>query len=643
MANQRIFLLAFLLQSLQLFSQEKEIPLRYNAQAAQRFQEEQRYPARQMRGGGAPLELPFFDDFSRYSLATSNPAIPEEWQMWEDNNVFINCTYPVSPMTIGVATLDGLDSDGTPYSDTLYFPTITESFLDWGLADSLTSMPLALSGYTPEDSVFLVFHYEGGGFGNAPDADGILGAEGDSLILEFYSPLQQGQWFRKWAVQGGGNANAFDTVFIHVDDLIFLQDGFKFRFKNYCTQHGALDHWHLDYVIVNNNISPSNFFYDEVAFQYCNNTLLNFGYTSMPWTHFLSNPELYMMDEFTYYQRNLGETQNIATKWRVETDGVQQFESVINANTQNNGYSEISRTVSLEGYVYDDDAATDSASFEVCVAFNPTDIHPENDTMCFTQVFHNYYAYDDGTAERAYGLQNAGGKVAMKFNNVVPDTMLGVYMYFMPIQYLATDQTFILQAWDDASGVPGSLLTSDFDNFNFAQPHYYASGPNLFVYYEFTDSVFVDQGDFYVGYVQQSEVSLNMGLDKNTTANATKLFYQLQGQTAWEQSEIIGSVMIRPVFKSGLPQWVDVAETTLEISDLFPNPTEESIQFMMHPDNNMYTYRVLDISGRIIQERTFRNNGQITLSVSDLDSGQYMLQIISDEQHQQVVKRFMKF
>ncbi len=641
MTINRFLLFLLLTASKHLCAQELEIPLFYNPAARQLLFEEQRFPERSHRGGGSSLALPFFDDFSRFSLPSNNPMIPEDWQRWADNDVFINSTFPVSPMTIGVATLDGLAADGTPYADTLWFPSITDSFLDWGLSDSLTSLPVNLAGLTAEDNVYLVFNYQGGGFGNAPDEDGILGAEGDSLILEFYSPLQQGQWSRVWGVQGNPLATGFDTVFIHINEFIHLQDGFRFRFKNYCTLHGALDHWHLDYVIIDNGVDPTSFFYDDIAFQYPNNTLLNFGFTSMPWTHYQSNPELYTLDEWSYYQRNLGITENITTRWRVHYEGDEQFESAPDANTQGNGFSEFARNVSSEGYTFNTPTLVDSATFEVCASFITQDIRPQNDTMCFRQHFSNYYSYDDGTAERAYGIQSAGGKMAVKFNAAVPDTLIGIYMYFVPVQYVATDQTFILQVWDDQSGQPGNLLTSDFDNFNFSLPQYYASGPNLFVYYDFTDNIFVDQGDFYVGYIQQNAVSLNVGLDKNTNANATKLFFQLQGQS-WQQSSISGSVMVRPIFKSGLPDWVGLENETVEVSDVYPNPANDEIRFMMHPDHNRYICRIIDMTGRVLEEHSFVNGGNPVISVANLANGNYMMQILSENGQMHAVRKFIR-
>ena len=609
-----------------LFSQERELPLQFNAEANRQYQEELRFAPRQQRQG-ASLPIPFFDDFSRYTLPTSNPAIPVEWQQWSDNAAYINSTFPLNPMTIGVATLDGLEADGTPYSDTLYFPTITDSFLDWGLTDSLTSLPINLSGLTPEDSIYLVFHVQGGGLGNAPDTDGILGAEGDSLVLEFYSPLQEGQWARVWAIEGGGSTSVFDTVFVNVSDFIYLQDGFRFRFKNYCTQHGALDHWHLDYVLLNDNISPSNFFYDEVAFQYSNNSLLNFGLTAMPWTHYQSNPDLYMRNDITFMQRNLGITSNITSRCTIDYNNTTLFQSNTDANTQSNGFSSFERTLSLNNFLYNTSAPVDTASFDVTVAFNPTDIHPQNDTMRFRQKFTNYYAYDDGTAERAYGLQDAGGKVAIRFNTPVDDTLLGAYIYFEPIQYLATDQSFILQTWEDVSGEPGNLLTSEFDNFNFSLPHYYESGPNLFVYYGFTEPVFIPSGNFYIGTLQQSDVSLNFGLDKNTNANSTQLLYQLQGTDVWTPSSISGSVMIRPVFRSTLTDWVGMhsADENQQAS-LFPNPVQDEMQLRIPDTDGFCEYKIFDVTGKCVLSGTANNQSIVRIPTVALSQGSYILQ-----------------
>jgi hypothetical protein len=362
----------------------------------------------------------------------------------------------------------------------------------------------------------------------------------------------------------------------------------------------------------------------------------------MPWNHFQLNPQLYMRDEITFSQRNLGITSNITSKCTIRYDNATLFESNLDANTQSNGFSSFQRTLSLNDFLYNTPSATDTASFDVTVAFNPTDIHPQNDTMRFRQAFTNYYAYDDGSAERAYGLQDAGGKVALRFNTPVDDTLIGAYIYFEPIQYLATDQSFILQAWSDISGEPGNLLTSEFDNFNFSLPHYYESGPNLFVYYDFTDPVFIPSGNFYIGTLQQNDVSLNFGLDKNTNANNTQLLYQLQGSDEWIPSNISGSVMIRPVFRSTLSEWVGMQPDQQEkTNSIFPNPVQDELNMRLPEGYESCDYRILDLSGKTIISGFSQHQKTLRISTEALANGSYIFHA-TNSNHEQISARFVK-
>ncbi|MEY3849764.1 MAG: hypothetical protein RJA38_205, partial [Bacteroidota bacterium] len=167
--------LLFAVSLLSSFSQETETVIRFDAQRNQRFQQEKIWREQgELRGGTASLTLPFFDDFSRYSLPTNDPAVLTTWQRWSDTCAFINTGFPIAPPTIGVATLDGLRADGYPYN-------FADEF-SYGSADTLTSLPIDLSTLTATDQVFLSFFYQGGGLGNNPDV-------GDSLIVEFYSPF----------------------------------------------------------------------------------------------------------------------------------------------------------------------------------------------------------------------------------------------------------------------------------------------------------------------------------------------------------------------------------------------------------------------------------------------------------------------
>ena len=216
------------------FSQETVKPLKASAEQVMQYELERTFPTRDQDRGNGSLSIPFFDDFSTFSLPTSNPDIPLELQRWEDSFARINSTLALSPPTIGVATLDGLNEEGYPYQ-------FSEN--SYGLADVLTSLPINLAGLTADNNVHLHFRYQGGGRGNSPE-------EQDSLMVEFLAPGGgDDAWFQVWSIPGEETAG-FTSVFIPVDDPLYLTDGFKFRFRNYSTLAGNLDHWHVDYVFL---------------------------------------------------------------------------------------------------------------------------------------------------------------------------------------------------------------------------------------------------------------------------------------------------------------------------------------------------------------------------------------------------------
>lgn len=603
---QPIIFLLVVFSSSKLFAQETELPLGMNPEQAIQHQKEKSFVPR-MRGGGS-LSLPFFDDFSRYSLPTSDPDIPTAWQRWEENDVFINGTFPVSPPTIGVATFDGLNSTGYPYDFSQ-----TDAY---GPADKLTSLPIDLSSYTEEDNVQLMFFYEPEGMGNFPDPE-------DSLVVEFYSPFGEGQWFHKWSVPGS-EVIAFQHVAIPITETVFLMDGFRVRFSNYATLSCNCDHWHIDYVLIESNFDYVECEVDELAMQFPNNTLLQ-DYTAMPWTHFLTNPAAFMANDFTSYERNLGPTENIVTGYSVvchdaDTDLHEDFPNV-DINPSGNGCSEIQRTIPLSGFVYEETVDDTAAIFDVSTYVITTDATPQNDTARFRQVFQNYYAYDDGTAERAYAVNVAGGKVAVKYFCETPDTLLGLFMHWIPFQTDNSGATFLLRVWGNDGGEPGDEII---ENFNFHNPHYFHDGHNIFSYYEYDEPVPID-GTFYVGWVQDSNAELNIGNDKNTNSNPQKLFYQLGAGAQWQQSTISGSLMIRPVFKAGLSSvWNGIENTQQIAAEIFPNPAQEFLNIKISDDD--CSFEIFEMCGKMIM-KDMLVQGLNTIDTSRLSPSVYVLKI----------------
>ena len=607
-------------------AQEVEKPLKFSVE---QYQQSQLEKSNSQRAGGGTIPLPFFDDFSVYSLPTTDPEIPVECQRWEDDYARINTTLAILPPTYGVATLDGLDETGFPYE-------FSED--SYGEADVLTSLPMNLSAFDENSNVYLHFRYQAGGRGNPPNTD-------DSLVVDFLAP-QAGDdaWFRQWAIEGTEQLvgdDFFTSVFIPINEPIFLQDGFKFRFRNYATLSGNLDLWHLDYVFLDANIDPETFNVVEVAFSEPVNTLLN-EYTAMPWSHFVSNASIFMEDEVSSISRNLSATQadNIQSGFKVEYPETAQiwdfenpFQTVIVNPLETFEVPYFVNDGVNENFVYDTTVNDTCAVFNVTFYEDAIGIGSDdkvgildNDSIQFEQVFTNYYAYDDGSAESAYALDNAaGGKVAMRYNVVQPDTLLGLFIHFTPFNLDNSNETFLMRAWTNDGGQPGEEIG---ENFQFKSPVYYMNGYDVFGYYEYDDPLAVE-GTIFVGVIQNKAVNMNFGMDKNTNQNTSKLYYQLGLGAGWQQSGIQGTVMIRPVFKSGKTDvWNSIEEIELDAARVYPNPMNDALNISQLPFGN-YSIELYNQMGQLAHSSQHRESN-ISINLADLSVGMYLLQIINE-------------
>lgn len=613
-------------------AQESEGDLFFNPVQAEQFEKERNYPERLSTRGTSTLTLPFFDDFSRFSLPTSNPDIPEEWQRWEDNMAYINSTFAVEPPTIGVATLDGMMANGYPYD--FVTPGVE------GPADTLTSMTIDLSSFDEDDDVFLTFMYQAQGFGNAPE-------EEDSLILDFATGSSGTPWITVWSV-AGEEVQDFEQVFIPIHDLnlgdLYFHDEFQFRFRNLATLNGNMDHWNIDYVVMDEGIDPDDFEMQELAVMYPVNTLLN-QYTSMPWSHFKEEniASSNMHSSLTLFERNLDSQDfNFTSGFKVEYED--QSWDMLNSwsNTSNNA-DQITETAmninsSPNSFVFDTDVNDTCAVFQVKFYHDSQDATPQNDTTTSEQVFTNFYSYDDGTAERSYSLNTPGGKVAVKYQAEIGDSLLGLFIHFTPFWENVEDEDFLLRIWGDNNGSPGSELAL---NYGFQNPHYWEDGHNTFGYYEYDNPVWVDNGSFYVGWTQTGAAELNVGNDKNTNTNPSNLFYQLGLGAEWQQSSITGSVMIRPVFQAGKSEvWNSIAELNNSDFLIYPNPTSDKLNIHLNTTDESLV-SIYDLSGRVVYQQD-HDGQELSVDVNMLAVGSYLVEVKFKDGSVLSRKKFLK-
>ncbi len=549
--------------------------------------------------------------------------------IWLDAEVYRNNSMAWNPWSIGVATFDGLDETGYPYA-------INSTTTDY--ADHLTSKPINMQGMTAADSVYFSFMYQAQGLADAPE-------QGDSLILEFYSSSLD-QWNHVWSTNGIA-VDTFRIAHILIDNPIYFTDAFQFRFVSFGGLSGSLDHWHVDYV---NLRSVPGFggsgdtLLRDIAFSYPVGSLLK-DYTSVPWDHYknLSNPSDVMSDAVPIVMANSFPTDISANDGSTEifyngsSEGSFLLVSDILCANVNDNYFGLDipySTHDVGSFVFDQSKPGMSQTFEVqSTATGGSTNFSGNDSTLSLQEFSNYYSYDDGSAEAAYGTTGAQSRLAIQYTPYEADSIIGVMIHFVPTVEDVSNKLFLLNVWDDDNGQPGDSLYED-PLFNLRSPEYNYNG-NLFKYYFFQDTakIAVD-GTFYVGWRQLDPERLNVGLDRNIVNNQ-HTFYSVDGGATWDQSSYEGSVMIRPIFSTELDVTLGIKENYIKniesTSLIYPNPTTGMVT--IEPAGT-YTSAVL----RNMQGQIILRTDKTQFNMEALPSGIYFLEIEGERKLHKISK-----
>ena len=552
------------------------------------------------------LELPFEDDFS---YPSHYPSI----DLWAEDDAYINNGFAVDPPSIGVATLDALDYNGTVYP----FATISPETFE---ADFLTSYPINLN-YPASDSIYLSFFYQ-------PQGTGLEPRPQDSLCLDFFNPDTQ-RWRNIWRVPGD-SLKDFEQVMVPITDTSYLKEGFRFGFRNlaslpqnddYKDKRGNVDHWNIDYVRLDRNRTFSDTVIRDVAFTRRIPSMLK-AYEAIPWDQFnVGYNTIYLPYITLNYHNNDTATRIITRRAEIYNEVWDESFDPGNASTQDilSGTFVTHNISSIYPFEFN---RGDTASYRIKTWIQTDDFdNKANDTIYRTQRFRDYFAYDDGTAERAYGLRGQGtnnGLIAVKFNSFIADELGGVDIYFTQlIDSLNLDYYYKFMVWDDAEGQPGDLIY----NGQIDHTVVYSDRINKYTRFEFAQEVPVN-GTFYVGLLQYNTFLLNIGMDINKPAGGT-LFYNIGN--GWIPSEAPGSLMIRPFVKRSYSVSAQDPLLPTEIR-IWPNPATEMVRIEVPEQStpvNEISVVIRDVTGRIVGSY----QGDSEIPVSNLPAGMYLFSI----------------
>lgn len=605
-------------------------------------------------GVSPSLVLPLVDDFSYAGPYPDN-------KIWTTPQVYVNHTYPIYPPTYGVATFDGLDSDGLIYPHAL-------ADLLYG-ADTLCSHEIRLdSVWQPqpkalgaEDSVFLSFYYQpGGGVGNTWSSTrrGTAPTLSEELILEFFNPVDS-SWNKVWSSPGMGmdefcplhdsstvsiqDKHYFRKVMVPIVQDAYFRRNFRFRFRNLSQINSDVEtaggQWHIDYVYLDHGRSWKDTLVDDVAFVSVSNKVLK-DYTQVPYRQF--DPSM-LVESVPVTFTNLG-ANTLSAQYSREVlaeDGM-SLDSYPSSGPMaidvfafiRYGYRVNPEQDGMEWTYRFTDVNQEPTSYRIrhiLASTQQESIGRMNDTVEQKLDFGHCLAYDDGSAEAGWGLNYAGATFAYRFHLGKTDTLTAVHVYFNQSFASQNQIPLTLYVWRAGASdtMPGEILCK-VENM---QPEFYP-GINTFGVYALPQPLVLEEGDFYIGFGQESSVYLNIGFDQNSDVSGKILYSYYDRLThtwIWTPSMYTGALMMRPAF--GWEGAVSNQEIpSSEVGNYprvypVPNPVRGDTFRLQTSlaDKQGIQVQLWDMEGRCLWTRSY-GNGEF--STAGLGSGVYIIRLV---------------
>ncbi len=574
---------------------------------------------RSSRTEGTALTLPFWDDFS---FAKDN--VPSDSLWVNSESVYIGDGLGLNPPSIGVASFDGIKSDGGSYTGSTTAST-----------DSLTSCPIDLAALNVNSNVYLSFFYQFGGNGETPE-------ETDSLRVEFKNA--SGVWVSVWPKSKDlDNSGNFVQALIKVDSANYFHDNFQFRFQAFGRPQGFYDIWNVDYVYLNKDRSPSDDNYPDRTISSPLTSIFD-GFYAIPASHYRTSQNKVPSYKVSSVDNPADDPQpydnfysGVITSWKDSASNQVTFgpifrdtESLKNpqiiTETLDNLFDNLvipenqdSIFISLKTFI----DATDNAfapTGDYDVEYIPIDFR-NNDTIRNEYILKDYYAYDDGTAEFGAGVNFAGNSIAVKFPipPTVVDTLIAVDMYFPLGQIDPNGRSIDIIVWDNDT-VPIDVLMRE--TFTLIRD----PKPNSFIRYTFKSPVAVSD-DFFLGYRQNGNGQLSLGFDISNVSTDKALFNLGNLWQTIPPDNLSGSFMLRPVFGNTIPfdPLTGLEDDLVQPIIIYPNPSSGVFNISGRFDN----FEVFDMYGKAVAAKRPTNDKSTSIDLSHQADGLYYVRVNS--------------
>ena len=277
-----------------------------------------------------------------------------------------------------------------------------------------------------------------------------------------------------------------------------------------------------------------------------------------------------------------------------------------------------------------------------------------NNAVSHSQVFSNFYAYDDGTPERGYWLGDESGyRMAVKYWMRKPDTLQAIKMQLFPVRADNALARFSVCVWKNfglrSVYNPNDLiyrqpnlklqdLISEFgvDTIN---GYYYAPLKPEFVLNGATFPLILSD-TFAIGLIVDNPNSLTVGYDRNNNQSFFNYFVDVNSEK-WTRSTFPGTMIINPVIGKVLPPYLTpVKETKSTRYDvkIYPNPARDQLFIEGITENSLV--ELFALNGSLVKQFQLAQSGFIL--VNELPAATFVIEITNLKTNQTGVAKFVK-
>lgn len=429
------------------------------------------------------------------------------------------------------------------------------------------------------------------------------------------------------------NFARYDYIFEQGKDEQFLHENFQMSFVSFGRMSGSFDNWNLDYVSLSKKPIVRNLGYlNDMTITTDFNSLFK-NYSAVPINHLTTAPliktDSLQININSLYRKDQNNTFNVPQNVYFLQDNSLIKDENIN-KTISTDIRTYSTNVTLD-FNSINVQATDTektVNYKFYINKEGEDSQTSNDTINFSQKFYNYFAYDDGSAEKAFEINGKYSELAYKYKIGQKDTITHIQMYVPKILLSNEYLTYKIKIWKTISSTERGRM-DDKVLYTKSETLSYEDLDSLgFISYKI-DSLISVTDSFYIGLELEESTPLYIGADLNKfVIPQNNIFYNTTG--SWKNFEQKIHLMLRPVF--GDYYKINLARKTDDLDSktisIFPNPNSNR-QFNISGEN-IKKFDLYTTTGDIVSDYNFDENTKIVKVNTEL-KGVYIGKITTNE------------